>query len=55
MTAAGEILHCNETENAELVWCARGAGPGKILSSILRGLWFLTRLQASQQLLQGFT
>ena len=55
MTAAGEILHCNETENAELLWCARGAGPGNIFFSILIGLWFLTRLQASQQLLQGFT
>ncbi|KFY27486.1 hypothetical protein V493_03470 [Pseudogymnoascus sp. VKM F-4281 (FW-2241)] len=28
VTAAGEILHCNETENSELLWCARGAGPG---------------------------
>ncbi|KFY74089.1 hypothetical protein V499_05871 [Pseudogymnoascus sp. VKM F-103] len=28
VTAAGETLHCNETENAELLWCARGAGPG---------------------------
>lgn len=34
MTAAGEILHCSETENAELLWCARGAGPGNILSGI---------------------
>ncbi|KAG4422617.1 hypothetical protein IFR04_004238 [Cadophora malorum] len=28
VTAAGESLHCSETENAELFWCARGAGPG---------------------------
>ncbi|KAK0101289.1 hypothetical protein ONS95_006466 [Cadophora gregata] len=28
VTAAGESLHCNETENSDLFWCARGAGPG---------------------------
>lgn len=54
MTAAGEILHCNETENAELLWCARGAGPGKIISGTLIELFFITRLQGFQQLSQGF-
>jgi FAD/FMN-containing dehydrogenase len=29
VTAAGETLHCTETENSELLWCARGAGPGE--------------------------
>ncbi|RDL31069.1 Uncharacterized protein BP5553_09858 [Venustampulla echinocandica] len=28
VTAAGEALHCSETENSDLLWCARGAGPG---------------------------
>lgn len=33
VTATGEILHCSETENSDLLWCARGAGPGKFQSS----------------------
>ncbi len=28
VTAEGEILHISETENADLFWAARGAGPG---------------------------
>ncbi len=28
VTAAGELLHATETEHAELLWAARGAGPG---------------------------
>lgn len=31
VTADGENLHCTETENPELLWCARGAGPGETL------------------------
>jgi FAD/FMN-containing dehydrogenase len=29
VTADGKQLHCNEAENSELLWAARGAGPGK--------------------------
>jgi FAD/FMN-containing dehydrogenase len=28
VTATGELVHASETENAELFWAARGAGPG---------------------------
>jgi FAD/FMN-containing dehydrogenase len=28
VTAGGEQLHCSATENADLLWAARGAGPG---------------------------
>ncbi|KAF9638572.1 FAD linked oxidase [Lasiodiplodia theobromae] len=28
VTADGQQLHCTETENSELLWAARGAGPG---------------------------
>jgi len=28
VTAGGELIHADETENAELLWAARGAGPG---------------------------
>ena len=28
VTAAGELLHANENQNADLFWAARGAGPG---------------------------
>lgn len=28
ITAAGELAHCSETENADLFWAARGSGPG---------------------------
>jgi FAD/FMN-containing dehydrogenase len=28
VTAAGELVHANETENADLFWAARGSGPG---------------------------
>jgi len=28
VTAEGEIVHASETENADLLWAARGAGPG---------------------------
>jgi FAD/FMN-containing dehydrogenase len=28
VTAAGELVHCSETENADLFWAARGSGPG---------------------------
>ncbi|KAL2844818.1 hypothetical protein BJY01DRAFT_263783 [Aspergillus pseudoustus] len=28
VTAEGEALHCNQEENQELYWAARGAGPG---------------------------
>ncbi|PTU19698.1 hypothetical protein P175DRAFT_0462882 [Aspergillus ochraceoroseus IBT 24754] len=28
VTANGEILHCNQHQNADLYWAARGAGPG---------------------------
>ncbi|MBS1795889.1 MAG: FAD-binding oxidoreductase [Acidobacteria bacterium] len=28
VTADGEYLHCDERENADLFWAARGAGPG---------------------------
>lgn len=35
VTAAGESIHCSETENADLFWCARGAGPGRILHELI--------------------
>ncbi|MGW1052839.1 FAD-binding oxidoreductase [Streptomyces sp. NPDC002521] len=28
VTAAGELVRCSETENADLFWAARGSGPG---------------------------
>ncbi|KIW99952.1 uncharacterized protein Z518_10880 [Rhinocladiella mackenziei CBS 650.93] len=28
VNAQGDLVHCNATENPELFWCARGAGPG---------------------------
>lgn len=28
VTADGELVHCSETENADLFWAARGSGPG---------------------------
>lgn len=28
VTAAGEMLHCDEENNSDLFWAARGAGPG---------------------------
>jgi FAD/FMN-containing dehydrogenase len=28
VTAAGELVHCTASENADLYWAARGAGPG---------------------------
>lgn len=28
ITASGELIHANENENADLLWAARGAGPG---------------------------
>ena len=28
VTAAGELVHASESENADLLWAARGAGPG---------------------------
>ncbi len=28
VTASGETLHCDEKENSDLYWAARGAGPG---------------------------
>lgn len=28
VTADGELVHCNEKDNADLFWAARGAGPG---------------------------
>ncbi|WP_017236979.1 FAD-binding oxidoreductase [Streptomyces sp. SS] len=28
VTAAGDLVRCSETENADLFWAARGAGPG---------------------------
>ncbi|MEU5329098.1 FAD-binding oxidoreductase [Streptomyces parvus] len=28
VTAAGEVVRCSETENADLFWAARGSGPG---------------------------
>lgn len=28
VTATGELLHCNATQNRDLYWAARGAGPG---------------------------
>lgn len=28
VTADGDVLHCNASENSELYWLARGAGPG---------------------------
>lgn len=28
VTADGEFKHCNEIENSDLYWAARGAGPG---------------------------
>jgi FAD/FMN-containing dehydrogenase len=30
VTAEGELLHCNENQNEDLYWAARGAGPGKL-------------------------
>lgn len=30
VTAEGDLLHCNEHQNEELYWAARGAGPGMI-------------------------
>ena len=28
VTAKGELIHCSSEENADLLWSARGAGPG---------------------------
>ena len=28
VTAAGELVYASEHENADLLWAARGAGPG---------------------------
>ncbi|KAJ5112844.1 hypothetical protein N7532_000889 [Penicillium argentinense] len=28
VTAEGQLLHCNSSQNADLYWAARGAGPG---------------------------
>jgi FAD/FMN-containing dehydrogenase len=28
VTADGELVHANESENADLFWAARGSGPG---------------------------
>lgn len=28
-TASGEIKHCDEYENSDLFWAARGCGPGE--------------------------
>ena len=28
VTSTGEVLHCNKDQNSELLWAARGAGPG---------------------------
>ena len=28
MTASGELIHCDDTQHPELLWAARGAGPG---------------------------
>ncbi|KAJ5703370.1 FAD-binding domain-containing protein [Penicillium malachiteum] len=28
VTAEGELIHCNSTQNRDLYWAARGAGPG---------------------------
>ena len=28
VTADGELVHADERENADLLWAARGAGPG---------------------------
>ncbi|KAJ5784613.1 FAD binding domain protein [Penicillium pulvis] len=28
VTAEGELIHCNSTQNQDLYWAARGAGPG---------------------------
>ena len=28
VTAAGEVVRCDEDENSDLFWAARGAGPG---------------------------
>ena len=35
VTASGESLYCSETENTELFWCARGAGPGMRYTSVI--------------------
>ena len=28
VTADAQLLHCDENQNSELFWAARGAGPG---------------------------
>jgi FAD/FMN-containing dehydrogenase len=33
VTAEGEVLLCNETQNKDLLWAARGAGPGSKFQS----------------------
>lgn len=29
VTADAQLLHCDENQNSELFWAARGAGPGE--------------------------
>ncbi len=35
VTAEGEILHCDKDHNSDLLWAARGAGPGESLPYLL--------------------
>ncbi len=43
ITADGELVHASETDNADLLWAARGAGPG-YFGVVVR--WYLTTYPA---------
>lgn len=34
VTAEGHLLHCNASQNEDLYWAARGAGPGQCIFAL---------------------
>ncbi len=46
VTAGGEVVHASESENADLLWAARGAGPG-FFGIVAR--WYLRTYPAPQR------
>jgi hypothetical protein len=53
VTAEGDVLLCDKNQNVDLLWAARGAGPGLLPSALLnvRGWLIFSRLSSDRHVI----